>query len=60
MRIEDAVEFPFFNFFFIVISGEDKSYISEIIDLFLTREFCGNYQLEEGVVESLAESGTGV
>ncbi len=54
------VEFPFFDFFSIVISDEDKSCISGIIGLFLTRESCGDYWLEEGVVESFAESGTGV
>ncbi len=54
------MEFPFFNFFSIVISGEDKSYISGIIGLFLTKESCGDYWLKEGVVESFAESGVGV
>ncbi len=59
-RIEDMTEFPFFDFFFIIISDEDKSYISGIIGLFLIREFYDNYWSEKGVVESFAESGAGV
>ncbi len=54
------IEFPFFDFFSIVIPNKDKSYVSEIIGLFLAREFCDDYRPEEGVVESFAESGAGI
>ncbi len=51
------VEFSFFDFFSIIISDEDKSYVSGIIDLFLIRKFYGDYWSEEEVVEGFAESG---
>ncbi len=54
------IEFPFFDFFSIVISGEDKSCISGIIGLFLIRESYSDYWSEERVMESFAELGTGV
>ncbi len=49
------IEFPFFDFFSIVISDKNKSYISGIISLFLIREFCDNYWLEEGGVEGFVK-----
>ncbi len=54
------VEFPFFDFFSIVISGEDEPCISGIIGLLLARKSYDDYWPKEGVVESFAESGASV